>query len=209
MRIRPIGVLDLAIKVLAVGLAIYPLLDPGSSHFQGKAMGVRALIYPISTVVIPLAWLARGRPRPYPYVADIALVLPFVLDAGANVLGLFAFKGFDALPHAIGWASLTIAFGLAVAPIVQSRWVTFGLAVGFGAVVDILWEIGEYLLQRSGASGLQLTYENTIQDLAMSLTGAVVGAILVATVLHPRPGTPRALFGWSGTASRDGAAAAT
>ena len=86
---------------------------------------------------------------------------------------------------------------------------TFGLAVGFGAVVDILWEIGEYLLQRSGASGLQLTYENTIQDLAMSLTGAVVGAILVATVLHPRPGTPRALFGWSGTASRDGAAAAT
>ena len=196
MRVRPIGVLDLAIKVLAIGLALYPLLDPGSSHFQGKAMGVRAVIYPISTVVIPLAWWARGRPQPYPYLADITLVLPFALDAGANVFGLFAINGFDALPHAIGWASLTVAFGLAVAPILRSRWATFGMAVGFGAIIDILWEIGEYLLQRSGSSGLQLTYSNTIQDLAMSLTGAAIGALLVVTVLRPPPGTPRSLFGW-------------
>ncbi len=197
MRIRPIGVLDLAIKALAIGLALYPLLDPGSSHFQGKAMGVRALIYPISTVVIPLAWWTRGRPRPYPYLADIALVLPFALDAGANVFGLFAISGFDALPHAIGWASLTVAFGLAVAPILRSQWVTFGMAVGFGAIIDILWEIGEYLLQRSGSSGLQLTYDNTIQDLALSLTGAVIGALLVVTVLRPPPDAPRTVFGWS------------
>ncbi len=199
MRVRPIGVLDLAIKVLAIGLALYPLLDPGSSHFQGKAMGVRALIYPISTVVIPLAWWVKGRPQPYPYLADIALVLPFVLDAGANVFGLFAISGFDALPHAVGWASLTVAFGLAVAPILRSRWATFGMAVGFGAIIDILWEIGEYLLQRSGSSGLQLTYENTIQDLAMSLTGAAIGALLVVTVLRPPPGAPRSPFGWSST----------
>ncbi len=73
------------------------------------------------------------------------------------------------------------------------------MVVGFGAAIDILWEIGEYLLMKSGSSGLQLTYDNTIQDLAMSFTGGVVAAIVIVTVAWPRPGTPRALFGWSTT----------
>jgi hypothetical protein len=49
---------------------------------------------------------------------------------------------------------------------------------------------------KSGASGLQLTYENTIQDLVVSLSGAAVAALVVATVLWPSSGTPVALFGW-------------
>lgn len=51
---------------------------------------------------------------------------------------------------------------------------------------------------RGGASGLDLTYENTIQDLLVSLAGAAVAAVLIATVLWPAPGTPATLFGWSG-----------
>ena len=188
---------DLAVKIAVIGLSIYPLLNPESSHFAGKAMGVRALIYPVFILLIPVAWLAAGRPRPYPVLADIALGLPFVIDAGSNVLGLFAIPGFDALPHAIGWFSLSIAFGLAVAPLVEARWVAFLLVVGFGASIDILWEVGEYLLMRSGSSGLALTYDNTIQDLAMSFIGAVAAAIVVVTLLWPRDGTPRTPFGWS------------
>lgn len=188
---------DLAVKVAVIGLALYPLLNPESSHFAGKAMGVRALIYPAFALLIPVVWVAAGRPRPYPVLADIALGLPFVIDAGSNVLGLFAIAGFDALPHAIGWFCLSIAFGLAVAPLVEARWVAFLLVVGFGASIDILWEVGEYLLMRSGSSGLALTYDNTIQDLAMSFIGSVAAAIVVVTVLWPRDGTPRTPFGWS------------
>ncbi len=69
--------------------------------------------------------------------------------------------------------------------------------LGFGAVIDIAWEIAEFLLSRSGASGLQLTYQNTIQDLAMSLAGAAVGALAIATVLWPPGGAPAAPFGWA------------
>ena len=190
------AILDLASQVIAIAVAIVPLIDPSSSHFQGKAMGVRAVIWPLSTVVIPLVWQLRGRPRPYPFLADIALVMPFLFDAAANDLGWFDTKGFDALPHFAGWFFLAIAFGLAVAPMIGRRWVTFGLVVGFGATIDILWEIGEYLLQRSGQSGLQLTYDNTIADLAVSLLGATLGALLVVTVLWPKPGTPTTVFGW-------------
>jgi len=188
--------IDLAVKVAVLGLSLFPLARPGSSHFAGKAMGVRAALYPATTLLIPAAWWLAGRPGPYPFLADIALGLPFVFDAAGNVFGLFAIKGFDALPHSAGWFFLSIAFGLAVAPLAGEPWIAFGLVVGFGAVVDILWEVGEFLLMRSGASGLQLTYENTIQDLVASLAGAAAAAVVVATVLWPAAGTPATLFGW-------------
>ncbi|MCI0583065.1 MAG: hypothetical protein L0227_09285 [Chloroflexi bacterium] len=169
---------------------------PGSSHFAGKAMGIRAVLYPATTLLIPITWWLAGRPEPYPFLADVALAAPFILDAAGNVFGWFAIKGFDALPHATGWFCLSVAFGLAVAPLVGEPWIAFGLVLGFGAVVDVLWEAGEFLLLQSGASDLQLTYENTIQDLVLSLAGAAVGALVVATVLWPAAGTPSTLFGW-------------
>jgi hypothetical protein len=194
---RGVAIGNLAVKIVAVGLAVYPLVDPNASHFQGKAMGVRAFVYPLATLLIPAAWWLRGRPSPYPYLADVALAFPFAFDAAGNVFGWFAISGFDVAPHFLGWASLAICFGSAVGPIVNRRWTTFGLVVGFGATIDILWEIGEFLLSRSGSSGLQLTYENTIQDLAMSLLGATAGAIIVSTALRPRLGAPAGLFGWA------------
>src|SRR5215207_9629929 len=188
--------LDLLVKA-AVGFALVPIVRPESSHFAGKAMGVRALLYPSTTLLIPAIWLVAGRPSPYPVWADIALGLPFAIDAGANVFGLFAIRRFDAIPHATGWFFLSIAFGLAVAPLVGERWILFGLVLGFGAVADILWEVGEFAMMRSGASGLQLTYENTIQDLLVSLAGATVAAIVMVTLLWPTQGTPTSIFGWT------------
>lgn len=194
----PLGLaVDLVVKAAVIGLSLYPIVRPGAGHFAGKAMGFRAVVYPLSTLLIPATWLAAGTPGPYPFLADIALGLPFLVDATGNVFNLFAIPRFDAIPHASGWFCLAMAFGLAVAPLVPERWIGFGLALGFGAVLDIVWEIGEFLMMRTGASGLDLTYENTIQDLAMSLTGAAVGALTVATVLWPAPGTPATLFGWS------------
>ena len=189
--------IDLVVKGGVVGFALVPVIRPDSSHFAGKAMGLRAVLYPVMILVIPMAWLLAGRPEPYPVWADISLGLPFAIDAGANVLGLFAIKGFDAIPHAMGWFFLSVAFGFAVGPLVGEPWILFGLVLGFGAVTNILWEIGEFAMLRSGASGLELTYENTIQDLAFSLAGALVAAIVMSTLLRPAAGTPVALFGWS------------
>ncbi len=189
-------VIDLAVKGAVLGLSFYPLLHPGSSHFAGKAMGARALLYPGFTLLIPAIWFLSGGPSPYPFVADIALGLPFAIDAAGNVFDLFTIPGFDAIPHATGWFFLSLAFGLAVAPLAHDRWIGFGLVLGFGAVIDILWELGEFLLMKSGSSGLQLTYENTIQDLVLSLLGAAIAGVVIATLLWPASTTPRSLFGW-------------
>jgi hypothetical protein len=189
--------LDLAIKVAVVVFALVPLVRPESSHFAGKAMGVRAVLYPAMILAIPVAWLLSGRPSPYPFWADIALGLPFLIDAASNVFGLFSIPRYDVIPHVAGWFFLSIAFGLAIAPLVPERWMLFGLVLGFGAVVDVLWEAGEFAMMRTGASGLQLTYENTIQDLVMSLLGSALAALAMATLLSPPPGTPATLFGWT------------
>ena len=88
-------------------------------------------------------------------------------------------------------------FGLAVAPVVRRPWVVVALCTGFGATLAILWEVGEFLLRQTGSSGLQLTYENTIQDLATGLLGSVAGGIAVTLFARPRPETPANLFGWT------------
>lgn len=190
-------VVDVAVKLAVVGLSLYPLARRSASHFQGKAMGARAVAYPAAMLLIPLAWVAAGQPSAYPVAADILVGIPFLVDALANVLGLFAIERFDVVPHFVGWFCLATAFGLAVNPMLDVRWVGFGLALGFGAVLDVVWEIAEFLFSRLGSSGLQLTYENTIQDLAMSLSGAATGALFGASVLWPAAGTPASLFGWA------------
>ena len=132
--------IDLAVKVAVVALSLYPLIDPDASHFAGKAMGFRALLYPAFAFLVPAIWLLARRPTPYPFLADILVALPFAVDAAGNVFGLFAIKGFDALPHASGWFFFSLAFGLAVAPLLDRRWIAFLLVTGFGASIDILWE---------------------------------------------------------------------
>lgn len=79
-------------------------------------MRVRALLYPLAMIVIPATWLVAGQPQPYPFAADIAFAIPFLVDAAGNVLGLFAIEGFDAFARLTGWFFLTVAFGLAVSP---------------------------------------------------------------------------------------------
>jgi len=59
---------DLAVKVAVVGLSLYPLRDPGSSHCAGKAMGIRALLYPGFTLLSPAVWFLSGRPGRYPFL---------------------------------------------------------------------------------------------------------------------------------------------
>lgn len=187
---------NLAFKILAVALAFYPLLDPASSHFSGKAMGARAIAYPLALMIIPILWASKGRPQPYPHRADAVYTIPFVVDAGGNVLGLFALGGYDLFAHFLNWMCLVVVFGAAIGPTQVSRRVTIALAIGFGATSHVLWEIAEFLLMQSGSSGLQLTYENTMLDFMASFLGTLVGAAIVAFTFGVRPVGSRGPFGW-------------
>ena len=63
-----------------------------------------------------------------------------------------------------------------------ARWVMFGLAVGFGAVTAILWELGEYFAFIRHSSELSTAYTDTLGDLSLGLFGSASAALVVVLV---------------------------
>ena len=171
--------MNVGTKVLLVGLLLFSVFSD-LERFNGKAMLARALTYPLAALVVPVIWYPRGRPRPYPHLVDALIVLPFVIDTGGNVLDLYSVYWFDDVAHFLNWAILVSAFALVLRRTRLGRLPAWGLAVGFGAATEILWEIGEYVVMKLGSSGLQLTYVDTIGDLALGGCGTLLGATLVS-----------------------------
>ena len=72
----------------------------------------------------------------------------------------------------------------------------FGLVLGFGAVTHILWELAEYLTFIRGGPEEATAYTDTLGDLTLSLTGSLIGALIVTLFARPRAGgSPPARIG--------------
>jgi hypothetical protein len=181
IRTRPaIFWVDVAVKVALVGLLLFGLVSD-LPQFQGKAWLGRALTFPIVTLIVPVAWAAvsrrRERPPPYPYLMDILVVLPFLIDTIGNAADFYdTISWWDDLNHLVNWALIVAAFcQLLLLPVGPLAGVA--IAIGFGAVTAILWEIAEYLTFIHDSSELATAYTDTLGDLALGLTGSVVAAV--------------------------------
>ena len=175
---RPAVAANIALKLLLVGLLLFSLFSD-LERFSGKAMAARAATYPLAALIVPAWWWLRGRRGRYPHAVDLLIVLPFAIDTGGNVLDLYSAWWFDDLAHFLNWTILVSAFALALSRTRLAGLNVWALAVGLGAVTEILWELGEYAVMELGSSGLQLTYEDTIGDLALGGSGTLLGATLV------------------------------
>jgi hypothetical protein len=177
--------LDVAVKAALVGLLLFGLFS-GLQQFEGKAWLGRTLTYPLAAVIVPGVWSLAGRRRgwPYPYVLDILLVLPFLIDTAGNALDLYDTIGWwDDLNHFVNWGLLTLAFGQLLLALPLGRLNTAALALGFGALTAILWEIAEYFTFIRDSPEEETAYTDTLGDLALGTTGALVAATITATVL--------------------------
>ncbi|HZP97191.1 MAG TPA: hypothetical protein VFC31_12805 [Candidatus Limnocylindria bacterium] len=160
-------------------------------------MRARAFAYSLLPLAIPLTWLRRGRPTPYPHAVDLLLSLPVVLDAGANAFDLYRrVRAFDLAVHGVNAALGVSALGAGLSPLMPNRWSAAALATSLGISGEALWELAEYGALKSGEDGLALTYENTMLDILASTIGALAGALVVGALLWPRRGEVGALFGW-------------
>jgi hypothetical protein len=177
-----------ALKVLLVALVLFALTHLDWERFADKAMTARAVLYPAAAAIVPLVWLLRGRRGPYPGVSDSLLVLPFVIDLAGNALDLYdSITWFDDACHLGNWAILTLAVGLPIARRC-GPWVTLGLCVGFGATTALVWEVGEYGAFILKTDESVTAYRDTIGDMTLGLTGALVAG-LVAFALSRRRAT--------------------
>ncbi|MGH2488877.1 MAG: hypothetical protein ACRDFR_04605, partial [Candidatus Limnocylindria bacterium] len=104
------------------------------------------LTYGLAQLIVPGIWFFRFRRHRYPYVIDILITLPFVIDVAGNALDLYdTVEWWDDANHFVNWALLTGGVALALAYLPLGRLNPFGLSLGFAAVSAIAWELAEYI----------------------------------------------------------------
>jgi hypothetical protein len=191
-----LDVVILAAKAATIGFAIDAMLHHQERRLRGKAIRTRAVGYTAALFAVPLAWrLLPGTRGPYPRALDLALTLPLLADAGGNALGIYEQARIDDAVHTANAGLLAAVSGSLIAPHVDEPWQA-ALAGGAIAIAgETLWETLEYVAWRLGQEGMDLTYEDTMDDIIGTWIGAVAGALYVVW-RAPRRKSTRERRGW-------------
>ncbi|HEU6445193.1 MAG TPA: hypothetical protein VFL61_09065 [Gaiellaceae bacterium] len=190
--------LNLGVKATLLGLIVLYLAQPELPQFEGKAMLFRSAVYPLLAVLVPAIWLLRGRPTPYPHLADALLVLPMVIDSAGNALDAYDYEWFGPVIHGVNIAILVVCFSLLLFVVFAdqplARTVTIGLAVGLASVLHVVWELLEWGGNVLLDTNLDITYATTMRNLGLGLVGMALGALVAAPLLVRRPELGSPLF---------------
>ena len=173
-----------AAKAAVIALAIDAWVNSSAPRYSGKAMRVRALGYAGGLIAVPLVWRLQGRPQPYPREIDLAITLPLLVDAGGNAIGIYQRAHVDDLIQFADGATLASVVGALATPRTRTSWEAAGVAALAGMAAAGVWEIGEWIGLKLGARGMDLTYEDTMTDLAETMSGALLGAA-ITLLRHP------------------------
>jgi hypothetical protein len=182
-------------KTATVAFAIDAFANADSPRLRGKAIRTRAIGYAGALLVVPLAWWLlpdRGR---YPRALDLAVTIPLLLDAGGNALDLYEEAHIDDVVHVANTAIVSGVAGALFAPRVDERWQAALIGGGVAITGATAWELMEYGAFKLGADGMDLTYDDTMADLAEGFLGAALGALFTWTRV-PRARTARKRRGW-------------
>ena len=173
-----------AAKSAVIALAVDAFLNSSSPRYSGKGMRLRAIGYTGGLLIAPLAWRLRGRRDPYPRALDLAITLPLLVDAGGNAVGIYQRAHVDDLIHFADGAVVSSLIGALATPRARTPWEAAGAGVAVGGMFAGLWEIGEWIGFKLGAKGMDLSYDDTMIDLAETIAGGVLGG-LITLVRHP------------------------
>ena len=186
-----------ATKGATVAFAIDAFMNADSPRLRGKAIRTRAIGYVGALLVVPVLWRLlpdRGR---YPRALDLAVTIPLLLDAGGNALDLYEEAHIDDVVHVANSAIVSGVAGALFGPYVDERWQAGLIGAGISIAAMTAWEVMEYGAMRLGADGMDLSYDDTMADLAEGFLGAALGALFTLTRV-PQSRTQRKRRGWRG-----------
>ena len=190
-----LAVAILASKAATVAFAVDAFANADSPRLRGKAIRTRAIGYAGALLVVPILWSLlpdRGR---YPRALDLAVTVPLLLDAGGNALDLYEEARIDDVVHVANAAIVSGVAGALFAPKVDERWQAALIGAGVSITAATAWELAEYGAMRLGADGMDLTYDDTMADLAEGFLGAAIGAFFTLSRV-PRARSDRNRRGW-------------
>jgi hypothetical protein len=177
---------------------------PELPQFRDKGFAARLALYPVLMLLVPAAWwlrrrVVRGRqPAGTPISAPetsappwsgFAVVMtPFLVDVSGNTLDLYdRVVWWDDANHLVNWFLVCLGLGLVLLPgVVAPSWVLAGLVTGGGALLAVVWELGEWYTFIRHGTELATAYQDTLGDEALGTTGAALAA---AVLLRRRRGT--------------------
>src|SRR3954464_12486611 len=177
-------------KASTVAFAADAFVNADTPRLRGKAIRTRAIGYAGALLVVPILWsLLPGRGR-YPRALDLAVTIPLLLDAGGNALDLYEEAHIDDMVHVANSAIVSGVAGALFAPRVDERWQAALIGAGVSITAESAWEVMEYTAMRLGADGMDLTYDDTMADIAEGFLGAAISALFTLARV-PRPRTER------------------
>ena len=186
-------VIDIAAKVGLVILIGIAIAYPDLGNVRGKASGVRDIAYPLGALVVPAVWWFRWRDRPYPWLGDALVTLPWFTDTLGNRLNLFdTVDSFDDWMHFVNWALLTAGVLILTLRQTASLRETIERALAFGVTAALGWEIAEYFAFIRHSSELKTAYTDTLGDLSLGSLGSILAGVTVyalwrSNTLHTSP----------------------
>ena len=179
-RARAVVVADVVAKLLLFALLLSALIWPDLSGIKGKASGARLVVYPIGAMALPVYWYVARRRQAFPWLADLLITLPWLVDLAGNRLDLFdTVWWWDDLMHFLLWGLLTAGVLIAFTAGTTSRGLTVMLALGFGSTAAVIWEVGEYWAFIRHSEELQSAYTDTLGDLTLGTLGALAAGLVV------------------------------
>lgn len=165
--------------LLGALLALAVVFDEWA-RFADKAMGMRAVLYPVAVLALPVWWWVRRRGQAFPWDVDALITLPFVVDVAGNAADLYdRVAWFDDACHFGNWAVLGKACAVALRRwSTLPAWAVAWCCAGAGATTAILWEFFEYGAFVLATPESVSIYRDTVGDLSLGLLGAsAAGAV--------------------------------
>jgi hypothetical protein len=170
-------------------LAVATFVD-GLSQFEGKAFGARLVFYPVMMLSVPAIWAivarVRGIDAPIPWAGIAFIMEPFLVDVTGNTLDLYdQIAWWDDLNHFVNWGFLSFGIGILLRRAHGvPAWATGVMVAGLGAILAILWEVGEWYTFIRHGTELDTAYEDTLFDEVLGTSGATIAALLTVWLIR-------------------------
>ena len=198
---RALDVSTAALKAATIACAIDALINADSPRLRGKAIRTRAFGYTGALFIVPVLWRLLPNRGRYPRGLDLAVTVPLFLDAAGNAVGAYESAHVDDVVHFLNAAIVSGVAGALFATQTDEPWQAAMAGTGTAIAGETAWEIAEYVAMKAGADGMDLTYDDTMADLAESTLGAIVGGIVTwlrmpRSKAERRKGWRHAVSGW-------------
>lgn len=159
-------------------------------QFEGKAFGARLVFYPLMMLSVPAAWWIvariRGLDSPIPWAGVAFFMEPFLVDVTGNTLNLYdQIAWWDDLNHFVNWGFMSFGIGILLRRAQQvPAWAIGTMVAGYGAILAILWEVGEWYTFIRHGKELDTAYEDTLFDQVLGTSGATIAALITVWLIR-------------------------